>query len=392
MQQWQNWSGNQRHSARFIERPESVEQLVRMLQHAEDEALCVRAIGSSHSFVPFWTDDMLISLDGMKGLVDHDPDNLQATFRAGAKIHEMGEPLWQLGMSMQTMGDIDRQSLAGAISTGTHGTGATLKNMSSQVIGIELVDAKGSVDWYDRDKDMDVFRALQVSLGTLGIITKVRLQLMAAYHLHERNWIATVEECQEQLQQLISENRHWEFFWDPGSDRCAMKSLNIADREPGAAADNSSDKLKIGPSYKILPSTREMKFNEIEFCLPAQSGWECFLEIRSLMKRKYTRVRWPLEYRTLAADDILISGANQQDSVTISAHEGHENPYHDFFAELEAVFSSYGGRPHWGKIHTHDHAKLSDLYPNWQDFTAIRSQMDPAGRFLNPFLERMMVS
>ena len=383
MGEWQNWSGSQQHNVAGFEQPDGEAALLTLLEKARREGRSVRPVGTSHSFVPFWTDDFIVSLDNMKGLVEVDTEAKQARFRAGTKLHELGEPLWSHGLSMINMGDIDRQSIAGAVSTGTHGTGPTLQNISSQLAGIRLAKADGEIIDIDKASAPELLRAAQVSMGSLGIIVEATLQLMPAYYLHERNWSASVDECAGQLDELISSNRHFEFFWDPGSDTCAMKSLNITDREESVVPAEGEE---IGPSYKIIPSTREMKFNEIEFSVPAEAGWDCFLEVRALMQADFPKVRWPVEYRTLAADDMLISSASGRETVTISAHQGINYPHEEFFLAVENIFRRYSGRPHWGKVHTHKAEELRGLYPRFDRFCEIRDQLDPEGRFLNPWL------
>lgn len=380
---WSNWSGSQQHQAARFELPANEAEIVNLLAKARDEDRCVRAVGTSHSFVPFWTDDFIVSLDNMKGLVDYDAETLQATFRAGTKLHELGEPLWELGMSMQNMGDIDRQSIAGAVSTGTHGTGRSMQNIPSQLTRLRVARADGAVVDIDKEADDELFRAAQVSLGTFGIIVEATLQLMPRYYLHERNWTASVDECAAEREALIAGNRHFEFFWDPHSDTCAMKTLNFTDRQEEAKPAEGEE---IGPSYKIIPSARDMKFNEIEFSLPAEAGWECFMAVRRLMQESFPKVRWPLEYRTLKADDMLISSASERDTVTISAHQGVQYPWQEFFLAVENVFRGYDGRPHWGKVHTHQADELQRLYPHFDRFCELRRHMDPEGRFLNSFL------
>ena len=379
---WHNWSGSQQHQAFRFDLPTAESDIVSLLAAAASEDRRVRCIGSAHSFVPFWTDDFLVSLDNMKGLVSCDVDQRQATFWAGTKLYEMGDPLWEHGLAMENMGDIDRQSIAGAISTGTHGTGVSLSNLSSQMRSIRIIGADGRAMQLN-EADGELFRAAQVSQGSLGVVTKVTLQLMPAYYLHERNWSASVAECAEQRRDLMAENRHWEFFWDPGSDTCAMKTLNFTDCQEEVRLNKDE---VIGRSYRILPSKREFKFNEIEFSLPADAGWSCFLEIRALMQEKFPKVRWPLEYRTLKADSLLLSSASERESVTISAHQGQKYAFEEFFLEVENIFRHFEGRPHWGKIHTHTAPELRRLLPYFERFCEIRSEIDPEGRFLNSFL------
>mgnify|MGYP002629706096 FL=1 len=381
---WQNWSGSQKHAALDLAFPESELAVADLIQRAAGAGRNVRGIGSAHSFVPFWTDDYLVSLDNMAGLISHDAAARQVTVWAGTKLHQLGEPLWDLGLAMENMGDIDRQSVAGAISTGTHGTGATLQNISSQVVGLRLVKANGAIVDIDRSTDADLMRAAQVSMGTLGVITQVTLQAVPAYHLHERNWQASVAECAEAREDLIANNRHWEFFWDPQTDQCAMKTLNAT---AAHSLDSPLQGQNIGRSYRVIPSSREFKFNEIEFSVPAAAGWECFLALRHLIQTDFDDVRWPLEYRTLKADDIFLSSANDRDSVTISAHQGAKQPYKAFFSAVENLFREYDGRPHWGKIHTQQASQLEVSMPQFNRFREIRQSMDPQGLFLNPFLK-----
>ena len=377
-----NWSGNQQHPGAQVIRPRSDDEIGHLLQKAASESRAVRAIGTGHSFVPFWTDDYVVSLDDMRGVVSHDPEAGQLTLRAGTKLHEIGEPAWELGLSMRNMGDIDRQSIAGAISTGTHGTGRTLGNLSSQVVGLKLVTAAGETLSLT-PADGDLFRAAQISMGVLGILTEVTMQLVPRYYLHERNWLASVDECAAARDSLIDGHRHFEFFWVPGTDECMMKTLDVTDREENISI---SEDEHIGPNYVILPSTRDRKFNEIEFSVPEEAGWDCFLEIRALMQRDFPEVKWPLEYRTLHADDIMISSAHGRPTVTISAHQGASHDYEAFFLAVEDVFRQVGGRPHWGKFPRHTAPELARLLPEFERFCSLCEHLDPEGRFLNPFL------
>lgn len=380
---WNNWSGSQQHDLARYELPTDEAQLRSILQTASKNGQIVRTVGSGHSFVPFWTDDVIVSLDNMRGLIECDESTRSATFWAGTKLHEMGDVLWDHGLSIENMGDIDRQSIAGAISTGTHGTGATLSNIPSQLRALTIMKADGETVTLSQQSDAELFRAAQVSMGTLGIITKVTFELSPAYYLHEKNWNCSVDECDRQREALIKDNRHWEFFWDPASDTCAMKTLNLTEESSQRRIDDSQE---VGRNYRILPSDREHKFNETEFSVPAEFGWECFMAIRQLMQTKFPEVKWPLEYRTLAADDMLISSASGRDSVTISAHQGSQYPHEAFFLEVENIFRRYQGRPHWGKVHSYKKLDLQKVYPQFDRFCEIRDQFDPEGRFLNPFL------
>jgi len=384
---WENWSGSQIHKVKEKKLPHSEDELSEILIQAANQEHTVRTIGSGHSFVPFWTDDTLISLDNMKGLIDCDPENKLATFWAGSKLNEIGDVLWREGLAMENMGDIDRQSIAGAVSTGTHGTGQGLRNISSQINSLHLMEAGGqlrSINGAGSQKEL--LDAARVSFGSLGIITQLTLKLVPAYYLHERNWSLSVEACGENLESLINENRHLEFFWDPQADCCLMKSLNVSSQNEEKKISESES---VGRSYRIFPSDRDLRFNEIEFTVDAEQGWDCFLEIRELIQKKHPKVRWPLEYRTLKADTALLSSTTQKDSVTISAHEGHQRDYQNYFSDVEGIFRQFGARPHWGKIHLYEYGDFQSVMPQFQRFCEIRNQFDPGGRFLNPFLKRI---
>jgi FAD-linked oxidoreductase len=311
------------------------------------------------------------------------------------------------------MGDIDRQSLAGAISTGTHGTGRNLGNLATQVVGLRLVTATGEIIECSPTQDLAIFKAAQVSLGALGILSQVTLRCLPAYHLYERTWVATFDECLANLDEQIQANRHFEFFWSPSDDACAMKGLNptTVDTTPALhkvelGADGVARKGgvaltgrlpryigddRIDRNYRIFPSERNIKFNETEFAVPAGNGPACLCEIRQLMQTRYPEVIWPIEYRTLAGDDIWLSPAYGRATVTISVHQAAELPYNPFFADVEAIFRNHHGRPHWGKIHSHTARELRALYPHWDDFQQIRTQLDPHGRFLNPHLRTLFL-
>jgi len=387
-QQWSNWSGAVTCHPRTIAAPTSEEQVVQHVAAAARANVPVRVAASGHSFVPICASQgTLLSLDGLTGLVGTDEANQTATFLAGTKIHQMGEPLFQAGLAMENMGDIDRQGIAGAISTGTHGTGKGIGSISTQVAGLRMITAGGEVLECSAESQPDVFKAAQVSLGSLGIITQVTLRCLPAYRLHEKTWQVPFEECVADLDKLIAGNRHFEFFWLPRNDACSMKSLNPTDSAPNDLPDRKGE--RIGHSHRIFPSVRNNKFNEIEFSLPEENGLDCLKELRELMQTKHKDVSWPLEYRTLAADDILISTAQGRETIAISAHQSSQLPHEAFFADVESIFRNHRGRPHWGKMHTHKAEELSRLYPKWDEFHAIRERLDPDGRFLNDFLRRI---
>jgi FAD/FMN-containing dehydrogenase len=248
-----------------------------------------------------------------------------------------------------------------------------------------------------------VFRAAQVSLGALGVITHVRLALEPAFRLRERNWTAPFDACLPQLDSHIASNRHFEFFWFPDpsvfvqqklpKDLCGMKALNPTteprdfERWDDAAQTRGE---RVGWSDTIYASARDTAFNEIEFAVPAERGPECVRELRQLMLTKHKDALWPLEYRTVKPDDAFLSPDFGRPTVTISAHQAAERSYRAYFADVEAVFRNHRGRPHWGKLHTLTARELASLYPKWDEFQRVRKQLDPQGVFANVFLRRVL--
>ena len=409
---WSNWSGGVTSAPRAIATPTTEAELVSLIKEANRAHRTIRVVGTGHSFVPLCaTDDLLISLDNLQGLVSASPVDQIATFWAGTKLHAIGDPLWEHGLAMANMGDIDRQSLGGAIGTGTHGTGPTLGNISTQAVGLRLVTPQGErIDCF-AEQEPAIFKAAQVSLGALGIITQIALRCLPAYQLHERTWVAGFDECLAALDEHIAATRHFEFFWVPGEDVCAMKALQPVESVPGTTDDElemTTDRSvvpgtlsprltryiqapRIDRAYCIFPSERNLKFNETEFAIPAVNGSDCLREIRQLMQTHYPEVAWPIEYRTLAADDIPLSPAYGRATVTVSVHQAADLPYQPFFADVEAIFRNHRGRPHWGKVHTHRAAELAARYPEWDVFQQVREQMDPAGRMLNSYLRQILL-
>jgi len=308
-------------------------------------------------------------------------------------------PLFAVNLGMENQGDIDRQTLAGAISTATHGTGIHFGNLSTQVAGLRLVLASGEVVSLSRSMEGDMFRAAAVSLGLFGIISQVRLRAVPAYRLHERTWAASFEECRDTVHRLVQENEHFEFFWLPKHDVCAMKCLNstqtpvsapvaIVEAPPGTV-ERYLHPERVDWSHRIYPSVRTTLFNEMEFSLPFERGWECLEEIRRLIREKYPQITWAVEYRTVAADDLSLSPAYGRKTVAISIHEGAEVSYERFFTDAQAVFLNHSGRPHWGKIHFCTAEQLRAFYPQWDSFWELRRWLDPRNIFLTGYMRKL---
>jgi FAD/FMN-containing dehydrogenase len=384
---WSNWSGLVTCHPATIAAPADETDVAMLVRRSSAAGKRVRIVGSGHSFTPICaTDDTLISLDNLAGVESADRRTYEAWVRAGTKIHDLGDPLWDAGLSLPNQGDVDVQSIAGAVSTGTHGTGETLGNISTQVIGMRLATAEGEILTIDGPSDAELLRAARVSLGTLGVVTALRMRLRPAYYLCELQKRVPIEECLAELAQQIRSNRHFEFFWYSATDLAHTKALNPTTE---TATSDLPEGTRIDRSYRIFPTVRTNRFNEMEYAIPAENGPACFAELRNLMRSRHPNVAWPVEYRTLAADDAMLSAAYGRETVTLSIHQGADLPYQAFFADAESIFRNYQGRPHWAKLHNLGAAELRSLWPRWNDFQQIRRQLDPGRTFLNDYLERL---
>jgi FAD/FMN-containing dehydrogenase len=399
-QDWSNWSGLVRCAPANILEPADEKQVVASVRSAAASGQIVRVAGSGHSFTALCaTDDVLLSLDRMAGIESVDAAAGKAWLRAGSKIHDLGGPLAEHGLALANQGDVDVQALAGAVSTGTHGTGPTLGSISTQVDALRIVTAAGDKIECSLDSDAEVFRAAQVSLGALGVIVAVRMRLLPLYRLHEQCRREPLDACLASLGERIRANRHFEFFWYPADDCAFTKTLNPTDRPrfgaPPAASQGSglasAERDRVDDSWRIFPTVRENRFNEMEYSVPAEHGVECFLEIRDLIRTKHTQATWPVEYRTVVADEILISPAQGRATVAISIHEGAALPHEAFFGDAETIFRRHHGRPHWAKLHSLGCRELAEIYPEWERFQTVRKRLDPDGRFLNEHLQRLFV-
>jgi FAD/FMN-containing dehydrogenase len=388
---WSSWSGRVRCAPRELLAPADEAEIVRAVRRAGGAGLEVRVAGSGHSFSPVVaTGGLLLSLEQWQGIESFDSSSLRATIRAGTRLSALGGPLAARGAALANQGDVDVQALGGAIGTGTHGTGRTLGSLSTQVVGMRLVTAAGEIEDWSRETSPERVDAAAVSLGMLGVATAIALQLVPAYRLHERIWKTGIEECLADLEAHVAGHRHYEFFWYPHRDYAEHKTLDPTAAAPDPLPERKGE--RIDWSHRIFPTLRDLRFNEMEYAVPAASGAACFRAVRERMRRRHADVVWPVEYRTVAADGLWLSPAHGRDTVTISLHQAAELPCDAFFADCEPIFVEHGGRPHWGKVHTRRAGDLAALYPRWGDFVALRRELDPHGVFLNDHLRSLLAS
>ena len=414
---WRNWSGSQQCLPAARVAPASVAELQELLAGGSG---VVRAVGAGHSFTPLVpTDGTILSLSRLNGMVSHDPATLQATLWAGSRLGDIGAPLEQVSQALVNMPDIDEQTIAGCLATATHGTGADIGCMSTFIEGLQLMDARGQLVDCDRSRNSDLFEAARVSLGALGIITLVRLQNMAPYRLRRETVWREFDEILAIADSEADRHRNFEFYYVPFSGMGftdthdittepvsttekldgneGVRDLQLArdwlERTPrlrqlvlGSYMKTLGDEVTVENSWKNYASERNVRFNEMEYHLPREHGLAALREVRTALETQHPEVFFPIEVRFVKADDIWLSPFYRRDCCSIAVHRFFEDDYRPYFSTIEPIFRKYHGRPHWGKLNTLQAVDFRKLYPRWDDFVAVRAQMDPEGRFLNPYL------
>ena len=420
---WRNWSGSQQCLPEARIAPASVAELQELIARGKG---VVRAVGAGHSFsalVP--TDGTIVSLSRLSGVLSHDSEALQATLWAGSRLGDIGAPLEQAGQALINMPDIDEQTLAGSLATATHGTGTGIGCMSTFIEGLQLVDARGELVDCDRQRNAQLFDAARVSLGSLGIITQVRLQNVAPYRLRRETVWREFEEMLTIAESEADKHRNFEFYYVPFSGMGftdthditteAVSSTEKLDGNEGArdlqlARDwlenmprlrqlvlgtymkTLGDEVTVENSWKNYASERNVRFNEMEYHLPRENGLQALREVRTALEAQHPEVFFPIEVRFVKGDDIWLSPFYQRDCCSIAVHRYFDEDYTPYFRTIEPIFRKYHGRPHWGKLNSLQQQDFRSLYPRWDDFAAVRREMDPQGRFLNPYLASLFAS
>ncbi|MDA0978484.1 MAG: FAD-binding protein, partial [Proteobacteria bacterium] len=346
------------------------------------DGLTVRAAGAGHSHSPVvMNEEVIIDTSGLSGVIEVDPGEKQAWIRAGSPIYSLGRQLHEHGLALRNQGDIDRQLLGGVIATGTHGTGRDLQNLSAAVVALRMILPTGEKVTCSRLENPDIFEVARLGIGSAGLVTDIRMQLTDSVVLQESGMILDYELLAEDIGLLTDRHERFEFFWYPGSDSATVKIIDPTDEGPIYPLAEEGERQAW--SFEVLPSHRPHLHTEMEYSIPRDRGRACFEEIRSLIRRDFPAVSWPVEYRTVAADDIWLSMASGRDTVTISVHQDIREDETDYYRACESVFLSYGGRPHWGKVNYLSAAQLAGLYPQYENWWRIRKELDPDGIFLN---------
>ena len=385
---WSNWSGSLRFAPHQLLAPKGEEELAHLVRRAAEEGQSVRVVGSGHSSSPLVeTHGTLVSLEHLRRIEVHDVESCEVTIAGGVTLDQAGRALLAQGLAFSNLGDIDSQTVAGAIGTGTHGTGLQLPTIAAHLVGARLVAGTGEILEVGIEDDPEGIQALRVSLGVLGIITALRLRLVPAFQLRKRRWCTGVEECALHFDELARAHRHVDFYWYPRSDEVKLRTMDSADEAPSDIPFARLLDEQIGWSSQVIPNVRELRFEEMEYAVPLERGLACFAEVRDRIKARWRHlVGWRVLYRTVAPDDTYLSMSSGRPTATISLHQSNTLPFWPFFRDVEPLFCAHDGRPHWGKQHTHRAPELRPLYPMWDRFLDVRQRIDPAGVFLTPYL------
>jgi FAD/FMN-containing dehydrogenase len=394
MQDWVNWSGSLRFAPAEFLKPQHEQELQQIIKKVFTEGNKLKLAAAGHSSSPLVkTSHVLLHLHYFKGIIHYDKAQQLATLRTGMTVHEANTALQKINLALFNTGDVDVQTLAGAISTGTHGSGVKLQNLSSMLEGVRMIDYKGDIKIFSDHQHPDIMRALRVSLGALGVFTEITVKVLPLFKLKRQELCTDIEQCLNNFDTLADENRNVDFYWYPRSDEAKIRILN----EPGNGSQVFAFKYHCmeeeeGWVGEILPRHRELKFDEMEYALPREAGLPCFREVRKRIKERHRKeVAWRVLFRTIAADRNYLSPHYGRDSVSISLHHHAGLPYKEFFEDIEPVFIAYGGRPHWAKIHNLTAGHLQKLYPEWNRFQDIRKALDPEGFFMNEHLNELFI-
>lgn len=418
---WRNWSGIQTAYPQQRAAPADEGELADLVRNAPGP---LRAVGSGHSFMPLVpTPGTLVTLDRMAGLVTHDATSLSATVRAGTRLADLGAALAGIGQEMPNLPDINKQSLGGALATGTHGTGASLPALHGNVTALRIVTGRGEVLDCDATQNAELFQAARVGLGAFGIVTQVTLRNSPLRRVDRNVWVQPLEQTLAEWPALRAKHRNVEFYYLPFTDMSAVISHDETDapatpRPP--AQDNEAlldlkrlrDWLGWSPglrrrlarqvlgglkpervvdeSWRLLSNERPVRFNEMEFHLPLDAQPQALREVITAIEGARNDVFFPIEARAVAPDDAWLSPFQGRMTGSIAVHAYYKDQYDFLYEIVEPILRRYEGRPHWGKLNRLTAADFASLYPRFGEAVALRREVDPEGRFLNDYLRGIM--
>ncbi|MFC7274336.1 D-arabinono-1,4-lactone oxidase [Paractinoplanes rhizophilus] len=422
---WSNWGGNQRAHAIDVLTPGTVDEVAAQVKAASDSGRRVKAVGSGHSFTAIAVaDDQRLFLHRLAGLVSVDAPLV--TVQAGMPLHVLNAILAEHGLAMPNLGDIDQQTVAGAISTGTHGTGAGHSTLASCVEAVKLVTGVGEV--LEVGKDDPIFPAARLGLGALGILVEVTLRCVDAFTLLADERPMALADVLAGLDEWIPANDHVEFYWYPYTDRAQLKINNkvpahdrplsrfrgwmddeflsntvfgavcrLGRAVPGVvptasavAARALTARTYTERSDRVFCTPRRVRFTEMEYEIPRAALPEVIDALPRVIAALPFKVQFPVEVRFTGPDDIWLSHGYGRESAYVAVHQFTGVDYEPYFRAVEAVCRPLGGRPHWGKLHYRTAEDLRPVYEKFDDFVAVRDRIDPARVFSNEYLDRVL--
>ena len=435
MTAWRNWSGLETAFPSRVEQPDGVAAVVGAVERARADRSTVKMAGSGHSFTAIAAPEAaLLTPQRLSGIVAVDRDAMTVTALAGTPLKVLNAGLERLGLSLHNMGDIAEQTLAGAISTGTHGTGGVTAGLSAQVAGLELVTGTGEVLRATPRENPDVLDLARLGLGSLGILTMVTFRVEPLFLLAAHEQPMSWDEALGSFDELASDSHHLDLYWFPHTDRMLLKrndrlDADLSEAEPlprwrgwldddflantvfGAACTAANQVPAVIPrlngvlaravtarsysdvAHRVFTSRRDVVFREMEYAVPREAGLPALREARRAIEAADWRIGFPVEVRVAPADDVPLSTAFGRDTMYLAFHTHHRSDWRDhaaYFTAMEAIMHAHDGRPHWGKLHTRTAADLASAYPRFGDFLAMRDRLDPDRVFANAHLRRIL--
>lgn len=428
---WRNWSGLEQGTPREFFEPGDAEEIARIVTAARERGGRVKMPGTGHSFTGIAVpDDVCLAPTRLSGVLNIDPDAGTATVAAGTPLHVLNQTLAQAGYSLHNMGDIAEQTLAGATSTGTHGTGGTVASLSAQLVGVELVDGTGTVRTIDADHEPELLDAVRLGLGALGILTRLTVRIEPLFTLAAHEFPLRWSEALGRWDEIVAAHDHAEFYWFPHTTRILAKTNDRTSDSPeplprwrtwlddeflsntvfgwvnglgnsvprliptmnNLAGQALSERRYSDVPYKVFTSPRSVVFREMEYAVPREIGLQALADVRRWVERSRLRISFPVEVRTTPADPLMLSTSAGRESMYLAFHVNAATDHRDYFAGVEEILRGYEGRPHWGKLHTQTAATLAGSYPRWAEFLAIRDRLDPDRVFANRYLTEVLGS
>jgi L-gulonolactone oxidase len=426
---WTNWSGLVTAHPTQSLTPRTTAEVVEAVIAARGAGQTVKMVGTGHSFTSIGAPEgIMLRPDRLAGITVVDRDAMTVTALAGTPLHVLNAGLESLGLSLHNMGDIAEQTLAGATSTGTHGTGGTVASLSAQVAGLELVTGDGTVLTADEQEHPEVLAVARLGLGALGFVSSLTFRVEPLFTVEAHEGPMRWDEALGSFDQVVAENHYAEMYWFPHTDHTLVKRNNrtldppeplprwrswlddeflsntafgwinaLGNRRPGLVprlAEVSgralSERTFSDAAHRVFTSPRRVVFREMEYAVPRESGLQALRDVRSLIEERGWRVSFPVEVRVTPADDIPLSTSADRDSLYLAFHMNEQTDHTAYFTEVERLLRGYDGRPHWGKLHTRTAEDLAPAYPRWQEFTDLRDRLDPDRVFGNAYLRQVL--